>query len=189
MNYTKRGPFCQIILYLGDFLDYNTMQKEVQTMEIRFAEKKDIPGILELLRQVGKVHHDGRPDLFRPDAQKYDADQVASLLQDALTTIFVAAEGDRLLGYCFCMRKEHKCDSVFEDHASLYIDDLCIDEACRGQGVGKALYQAAVEYAKDCKYYNVTLNVWTGNPGAVAFYEKLGLKPQKIGMEMILEDR
>ncbi|MCQ2408202.1 MAG: GNAT family N-acetyltransferase, partial [Oscillospiraceae bacterium] len=32
----------------------------------------------------------------------------------------------------------------------------------------------------------VTLNVWAGNPGAQAFYEKCGMKPQKIGMETIL---
>lgn len=158
-------------------------------MEIRFAEKKDIPAILALLRQVGRVHHDGRPDLFRGDAQKYDANQVQAMLGNTAKPIFVAVRGAQLLGYCFCMLQAHTDDSVFEDYTSLYIDDLCIDETCRGQGIGKALYQAAVEFAKDHKCYNVTLNVWTGNPGAVGFYEKLGLKPQKIGMEMILEER
>ena len=158
-------------------------------MEIRFAEDKDVLGILKLLRQVGKVHHDGRPDLFRSNAQKYGASQVIAMLNSSATPIFVAADGETLLGYCFCMIQEHRQDPVFEDYTSLYIDDLCIDEACRRQGVGKALYDAAVKYAKMRKCYNVTLNVWTGNPGAVAFYEKLGMKPQKIGMEMILEDR
>lgn len=158
-------------------------------MEIRFAENKDVLQILKLLRQVGKVHHDGRPDLFRADAQKYGASQVIAMLDDPATPIFVAAEGERLLGYCFCMVQEHTKDPVFEDYTSLYIDDLCIDETCRGQGIGKALYDAAAEYAKKHKCYNITLNVWTGNPGAVGFYEALGLKPQKIGMEMILEER
>ena len=158
-------------------------------MEIRFAEHQDIPGILELLRQVGKVHHDGRPDLFRSDAQKYGASQVIAMLNQPTAPIFVAVEGKRLLGYCFCVMQGHADDPVFTDYTSLYIDDLCIDETCRGQGIGKALYDAAVVYATDHNCYNVTLNVWTGNPGAVAFYEKLGLKPQKIGMEMILEDR
>ena len=39
-------------------------------MEIRLAAAKDIPGILALLQQVGQVHHDIRPDIFRPDCQK-----------------------------------------------------------------------------------------------------------------------
>ena len=33
-------------------------------------------------------------------------------------------------------------------------------------------------------FYNITLNVWSCNPGAVKFYETMGLKPQKIGMEI-----
>lgn len=158
-------------------------------MEIRFAENKDVLQILKLLRQVGKVHHDGRPDLFRTGAQKYGASQVIAMLDSEITPIFVAVEGERLLGYCFCAVQTHAKDPVFEDYTSLYIDDLCVDEEIRGTGVGKALYNAAVEYAKKRKCYNITLNVWTGNPTAVRFYEKLGLKPQKIGMEMILEDR
>ena len=42
-------------------------------MEIRFAQAKDVHGILALLRQVGRVHHEGRPDIFRSGAQKYGA--------------------------------------------------------------------------------------------------------------------
>ena len=53
-------------------------------------------------------------------------------------------------------------------------------------GVGAALYEYVKAYAKDQGFYNITLNVWTCNPGAVAFYEKMGLTPQKIGMEEIL---
>jgi len=32
----------------------------------------------------------------------------------------------------------------------------------------------------------VTLNVWCCNESAMKFYESLGMKPQKIGMEAIL---
>ena len=39
-------------------------------MEIRLAKTEDIPGLLELLRQVGQVHHELRPDIFRDGAQK-----------------------------------------------------------------------------------------------------------------------
>ena len=36
--------------------------------------------------------------------------------------------------------------------------------------------------------YNVTLNVWSCNEKAMKFYQARGLKPQKIGMEVILSD-
>lgn len=155
-------------------------------MEIRFAEIKDVPGILALLRQVGKVHHDLRPDLFRENAQKYSASGVLALLEDSNTPIFVAAEKEKVLGYCFCQMHRTEKDPVLTDRETLYIDDLCVDENCRGQHIGKALYDTVCRYARQRRCYNVTLNVYADNVSALRFYEKLGLKKQKIGMENIL---
>ena len=155
-------------------------------MEIRFAVNEDVPGILELLRQVGLVHHKGRPDIFRCNAQKYGASQVIAMLNKPATPIFVAVEGKQVLGYCFCMLKEHKLDPVIADHTELYIDDLCVDETCRGQHIGTRLYETVCRYAKQRGCYNVTLNVWSCNESAMKFYEALGLRPQKVGMEHIL---
>ena len=152
-------------------------------MEIRFAVNEDVPGILELLRQVGLVHHKGRPDIFRSNAQKYGASQVIAMLNKPATPIFIAAEGDNVLGYCFCVIKEHTLDPVINDHTELYIDDLCVDENYRGQHIGSQLYDAVCRYAKQRGCYNVTLNVWSCNESAMRFYESLGMKPQKVGME------
>ena len=155
-------------------------------MEIRFAQAKDIPGILALLRQVGQVHHEGRPDIFRSGAQKYGASQVLAMLDSSATPIFVAVEEDAVLGYGFCMFKAYKNDPVIADHTTLYIDDLCVDENHRGLHIGRAIYNEILRYAKVRRCYNVTLNVWSCNPSAMRFYESLGLQPQKVGMEHIL---
>ena len=157
-------------------------------MEIRFAEAKDVSGILALLRQVGLVHHKGRPDIFRSNAQKYGASQVIAMLDSTTSPIFVAVEEGAVLGYCFCIVKDHSQDPVIESFTELYIDDLCVDENCRGQHIGTAIYQAILRYAKMRKCYNVTLNVWSCNESAMKFYQSLGLKPQKVGMETILEE-
>ncbi|MBQ2566211.1 MAG: GNAT family N-acetyltransferase, partial [Bacteroidales bacterium] len=66
-----------------------------------------------------------------------------------------------------------------------YIDDLCVHEKARGQHIGKALFEYVKAFAKEQGCYNITLHVWEGNPGARAFYESLGLKPQYISMEML----
>ena len=157
-------------------------------MEIRFAATQDVPGILSLLRQVGQVHHEGRPDIFRAGAQKYGASQVLGMLDKAASPIFVAVEDSKVLGYGFCQIKKFEQDPVIADHTELYIDDLCVDESTRGKGVGKAIYQEICRYAKMRGCSAITLNVWRCNESAMAFYEKLGLKPQKIGMEMLLSE-
>ena len=155
-------------------------------MEIRFARGQDVPGIIKLLKQVGKVHHDGRPDLFRVNAQKYGPSQVMDMLGRVDAPIFVAVEDDQVLGYGFCVIEYYQTHSVMNDRATLYIDDLCVLEGCRGKHIGTAIYQEILRYAKYRGCYNVTLNVWSCNEGAMKFYESLGMKPQKVGMEAIL---
>ena len=58
----------------------------------------------------------------------------------------------------------------------------------RGQHIGTALYDHILAYARRIHCRSVTLNVWAFNESALRFYEKRGLKPQKIVMESILEE-
>lgn len=155
-------------------------------MNIRRAEERDIPRLGELLLQVCRVHHNGRPDLFRAGGRKYNDEELSLLLRDGERPILVAEEDGTVLGYAFCAYQRHQGEGSFQDMTTLYLDDLCVDEACRGRHVGRALYEAVLELAKNAGCYNVTLNVWSCNEGAMRFYEACGLKPQKVGMEVIL---
>ena len=154
-------------------------------MVIRLAEERDIPSVINLLQQVGQVHHDIRPDIFRDCCQKYDEVSLASLLQDKTRPIFVA-EDEKVLGYCFCILREFASESVMTDRKELYIDDLCVDEQERGKGIAKALLAYATEYARSIGCTFVTLNVWNGNDNAMKFYEKAGMTPRSVTMEMKL---
>ena len=154
---------------------------------VRKAQIKDISRIMDLLIQVDMVHHNGRPDIFKGPATKYNEEQLEKIISDSTTPVFVCVdEDDRAIGHAFCIHKQVKEDSVLTDIKTLYIDDICVDEEARGKHVGTALYEHVIDYAKKEGFYNVTLNVWSCNPGAVKFYEALGFVPQKIGMEMVL---
>ncbi len=89
-------------------------------------------------------------------------------------------------GYAFCVVQRHFGGGSLCDGITLYLDDLCVDENCRGKGIGKQLYEAVLELARSLGCYNVTLNVWAKNPSAMKFYERCGLEVQKIGMEKVL---
>ena len=155
-------------------------------MTIRFATEQDIPKLGDLLRQVCLVHHNGRPDIFNV-GRKYTDEELVELLKDATRPVLVAVDDtDGVLGYCFCVVQQPAEGGALKPNKTLYIDDLCVDSASRGQGIGKLLYDHTLAYARKNGYYNVTLNVWACNPSAMRFYEKCGLKVQKIGMECIL---
>lgn len=158
----------------------------MQEWSIRRANKIDIPSIARLLYQVHKVHSDLRPDLFKVGSRKYSDEELEEMMQNDLRPIFVAEQDGRILGYAFCVHQQYIKDNNRTDVKTLYIDDLCVDELMRGKHVGSSLYEYVLEYARSQGYYNVTLNVWADNADALKFYEKLGLKIQKIGMEVVL---
>lgn len=156
-------------------------------MNIRRAKTKDIPKINDLLSQVLNVHHNGRPDLFKAGARKYTDTQLKEILKDDTKPVFVAEnENGEVEGYAFCIFQQQINNNILTDIKTLYIDDLCVDQNCRGQHVGRTLYDFVRAFAKESGCYNVTLNVWACNESALRFYEKCGLNPQKIGMETIL---
>ena len=152
---------------------------------IRKADKRDIGHIINLLHQVNMVHHELRPDLFKPNTTKYNEQELESLLNDISKPIFVFDDGG-VKGYAFCQITEVKDHLLLEDIKTLYIDDICVDENARGQHVGKALYEFVRDYAQSIGCNNITLNVWAGNNPALSFYQNMGMKVQKTTMEVIL---
>jgi len=154
---------------------------------IRRAEDKDIPRIADLLLQVLGVHAAGRPDIFIPNTRKYTDDELKAIIADDERPVFVYAdENDTVQGYAFCIFEEIKGANNMHDMKTLYIDDICVDAAQRRKHIAQSLYEYVTAYAREAGCYHVTLNVWELNPGAKAFYEKMGMKPLKTVMEEIL---
>ncbi len=155
-------------------------------MEIRRAENFDIPKIGELLLQVHALHSKERPDIFRVGSRKYTDEELAKIIKDDSRPIYVAVEDGTVLGYAFSVIEDIKDDGSLADRRSLYIDDICVDEKRRGEHIGELLYKFVEEEARRLGCYQITLNVWSLNPGAVKFYEKMGLSPLKVTMEKII---
>ena len=154
---------------------------------IRPAQIKDIDSLMKLLHQVNDVHAEGRPDIFIKGHTKYTPEEVVKIIANPLSPVFVAEDDNGLVeGYCFCIVEDNTESKHLMPIRTLYIDDLCVNEQCRGKHIGTQLYNFVKEYAKANGFYNITLNVWQCNPSAMRFYEAIGLKPLKVGMEEIL---
>lgn len=155
---------------------------------IRKAEAKDAPRVLELLKEIVKLHHEGRPDIFSGENPKYDMPALLEKFRKEDERIFVSVdENDRVNGYVMCLLEE-KDDPFFTQrpYRNLYVDDLCVDKSARRSGVGRALMQRATEEARALGCYNLDLNVWACNEDAIRFYEKIGMQKQRQYMEIIL---
>ena len=128
-------------------------------MNIRRANEKDIPRLIELLEQVLQIHADIRPDIFIPGTTKYTEDELKEMLKDDTKPVYVAAdENDVCLGYAFCQLKQQPFSNNMVPFTSLFIDDLCVDAKTRGQHVGESLFEYVKGEAKRLGCYEVTLN-------------------------------
>lgn len=162
------------------------MALETPLVEVRRAVAGDVPAIGGLLLQVCAVHAAGRPDLFRAGGRKYSDSELEGILADESTPVFVACVGGAVCGHAFCVVEDRVGGGAMRPRRTLYVDDICVDERVRGRHVGAALYGHVVAWASERGFYNITLNVWSCNPGALRFYGAMGMKPYKIGMERVL---
>lgn len=156
-------------------------------MEIRKARKEDIGHLLDLLSQVLEIHAKLRPDLFVSGTTKYNKEQLETMIGDKMKPIYVAAIDGDVVGYAMCQIRVPSANMY--PVKIFHLDDLCVDENHRKQGIGKALYQKVLEEAKENDCYEITLNAWPGNDEALHFYEKMGLKTRSVIMEKILETK
>lgn len=166
------------------------LSKEGEKMEItvRKAEMRDIPKLTELLSEVLELHAKIRPDIFISGSTKYTGEELCGILANEKTPVFVAAdENDAVRGYVFCQMKRQPFSTNMHDFKTLFIDDLCIDESCRGEHIGTKLFDYALAYAKAQGCYDLTLNVWEGNDSARAFYEKMGMFVKETQMEILVK--
>ncbi|MBO7703444.1 MAG: GNAT family N-acetyltransferase [Solobacterium sp.] len=155
-------------------------------MNVRAAQETDIPRLIDLLHQVLEVHAAGRPDIFVSGTTKYGYEELKKMIEGENTPMFVLEDDAGIVrGYAMC-GIETSDSSNMQEFTTLYIDDICVDEAARGNHYGSALYQAVKDYAKSIGAYHITLNVWSCNPTARKFYEAIGLKPMKTTMEEVL---
>lgn len=155
-------------------------------MSIRKANINDVNRINALLYQVQDVHANGRPDIFIKGTKKFKDEELIEILNGNDLIFYVYEANKKILGY-ICIKIIIESES-FSKYArkELYIEDLCVDEKHRHQGIASKLFEYVKELAKEkgCGY--LTLNVWKLNEGAQKFYEKMGMKPLKIIMETIL---
>ncbi|MBP8238070.1 MAG: GNAT family N-acetyltransferase, partial [Pseudomonas sp.] len=70
---------------------------------------------------------------------------------------------------------------------SAIVEDVVVDEAARGLGIGQALMGKAIERARAWGCYKVALSSSLNREAAHAFYANLGFKPHGISPALTLD--
>ena len=152
-------------------------------MVICKAALNDIDTILDLLSQVLEIHAAIRPDIFNQGVTKYRREELEEMVFDENNPIYVTKVNDEAVAYAFCQIRLTKFPHLMKPQKTLYIDDFCVDEKYRKQGIGKALFEFLVYEAERLGCDDITLNSWAGNIAANDFYAKMGMKPRSSILE------
>ena len=132
---------------------------------VRHAAAADAPAVIELIKALADYERLDPPDAAAQS--RFAAD--------------MASERPRFDAYLAeCDGKTAGCTIVFETYSSflarpkLYIEDIFVLPEYRGRGVGRALFEAMIEEAKqrDCGLMEWTALDW--NAPAHQFYGKMG---------------
>jgi len=81
--------------------------------------------------------------------------------------VFLALDGDAVVGYCSFSRYYYDADTT-------YIPLLNVQSDYQGKGIGKALVLQCVERTIQLGYPRIDLFTWPGNTAAVPMYKKCG---------------
>ncbi|EWH09665.1 N-acetyltransferase GCN5 [Cellulophaga geojensis KL-A] len=135
-------------------------------MEIRFAEQKDLPQIIDLCKEHAEY-----------EQADYERKNKSELLYKFLfghnpcLKCLVVEQENLIVGYATFMKQF----STWETEFYIYLDCLFLKENTRGNGVGRLLMEKIKSYAKNQKCSIIQWQTPDFNKKAIDFYRKIGV--------------
>ena len=128
---------------------------------IRMGTGEDIPALISIVAEFAEFHGSSHEMSNTADRMRQE--------QDAFISFVAVAETGQIVGYAICFFAYYTWS-----WRSLYLDDLFVQEAYRGQQIGKNLLATIVDYAKRERCQKVRWQVSRWNTPAQEFYTKFG---------------
>lgn len=150
---------------------------------IQLARLADRAAVEALARQVHGLHTKWRPDLYRMEQRLYPAERFDEAVRNR--ELYVALLEEQVVGYAL-VRIRSAAQPGLVPRRVLLVDEFCVEEARRGQGIGTRMLDEIRVLARAFGCSDLQLSVNPENEGALAFYRRNGLEIQDIKLQMKL---
>jgi len=140
----------------------------MQTIEIVPATERDVPVILDLIRQFAefeRLSHVVTATEERLRATLFGERPCAETL--------LASYGGECVGFALYFTNY----STFVAKPGLYLEDLFVKPHARGKGIGRALLERVAQIAVERGCWRIDWVVLDWNQPAIEFYKRLGAVP------------
>lgn len=148
---------------------------------LELAREADWEAIRRLSVQIHDLHAAWRPDIYYHTDGPYPKEKFLEDIQKRL--IYVARLQDTVVGYVVLVTFQKGGPGTVEKKV-MRLESICVEEALRGQGIGKKMVSDVRVLARAFGCRELLLGVHPENDGAVAFYQKCGFLIRTINMDM-----
>lgn len=136
-----------------------------ESLRIEPATLDDLPVLADLLHELFTLESD-----FVPDRDKQVRGLKLILEDPSRGRIFVLRNDHSIIGMVNLLITISTAEGGFV----LLLEDLVIHADHRGQGLGSALLDHAVNFAREKKFLRITLLTDREDPGPIEFYKNRG---------------
>ena len=147
---------------------------------IELATAEDRADVNRLARQIHTMHVAWRPDIYRMPKELFPEEEFQKMIDRR--ELYVGKMDGIVVGYAIVKIREYNWPSVVYRKV-MVIDQVCVDEAIRGHGVGTAMMEDIRALARAFGCTDLQLGVYPQNDAAVSFYQKCGFMIRSIDMQ------
>ena len=151
-------------------------------MEFRHATEKDLAAIVRLL--ADDALGAGRERYEQPLPQAY-VDAFSAIQKQHGNFILLAVENAEVIG---CLQLTLIPGLARLGMTRAQIEGVRVSAAHRGKGIGEALFEQAIGYAREQGCGLVQLTTDKSRDDAHRFYQRLGFVESHVGMKLMLAD-
>jgi ribosomal protein S18 acetylase RimI-like enzyme len=154
--------------------------------EIREADLNDFEKMKPIHKEVHDQHVKGRPDKYNPTNNTLDFNYFKTLVEDKDSKAYIIEYDKKIIAYTFLRKYQTADRETIVKNVYVFMDDLGVTDGFRGKGIGKLLFNKALEFTKEVRATSLELGVWEFNEQAIKFYEGMGMNAQARKMEIKL---
>ncbi|MBQ8621623.1 MAG: GNAT family N-acetyltransferase [Oscillospiraceae bacterium] len=147
---------------------------------LELARPEDRSDVNRLARQVHAMHVAWRPDIYEMVEELYSRQRFADAIAER--QLYVAKPDGIIVGFVLVKIRSYDWPGVV-NRKVMVVDEVCVEEALRNQGIGRAMMEDVHALAKAYDCTDLQLGVYPQNDAAVAFYQKCGFTIRSIDMQ------
>lgn len=154
---------------------------------MRKAEITDHEKLQAIHKEVHDFHVNGRPDIYKEAEMTLDKQYFTQLVESDDGVIYLIENETEIIGFTILRINESPNRATITKRKYLFMEDLGVNERYRSHGLGRKLFQQAMEFGKENHAATLELGVWEFNEEAIGFYQSMGMNNQARKMEIRIE--